>query len=139
MKRSFSAILPVAALLAVASLPAFGQGTPTRAFRQAFPLQGTADLRLANLAGRVELVRIQGNQLVVDATVHAQGDSGNETQKLLQGMKWVRAEDRHGKHDDSASWVRYRQDNNRIAMKHSSSVACRFLELYALILGAVVV
>lgn len=104
MKRSFSAILPVVALLVGASLPAFGQGTQTRAFRQAFPLQGTADLRLANLAGRVELVRIQGNQLVVDATVHARGDSGNETQKLLQGMKWVRAEDRHGNEEWALSY-----------------------------------
>lgn len=104
MRRAFSTILPAAALLIGAGLPAFGQGMQTRGFRQAFPLQGAANLRLANLAGRVELVRIQGNQVVVDANVHAQGDSGNETQKLLQGMKWVRAEDRHGNEEWALSY-----------------------------------
>lgn len=106
MRRAFSTILPVitvVALLLGAGLPAFGQGQ-TRAFRQAFPVQGTTELRLANLAGRIELLRIGGTRVVVDATVHAQGDSGNETQKLLQGMKWVRAEDRHGNEEWALSY-----------------------------------
>ncbi|HEX3125766.1 MAG TPA: DUF4097 family beta strand repeat-containing protein [Thermoanaerobaculia bacterium] len=103
MRRTISTILPVAALLVGASLPAFGQGQ-TRAFRQAFPVQGANVVRLANLAGRIELVRIQGNQVLVDATVHAQGESGNETQKLLQNMKWVKAEDRHGNEEWALSY-----------------------------------
>jgi DUF4097 and DUF4098 domain-containing protein YvlB len=110
MKRPFSRILLAAiATIGVAgvSLPvsaAAGAATQTRAVRQAFPIQGTTELRLANLAGRIELVRANGAQVVVDATIHAQGDSGNETQKLLQDMKWVRAEDRHGNEEWTLSY-----------------------------------
>jgi DUF4097 and DUF4098 domain-containing protein YvlB len=71
---------------------------------QAFPVRGTDELRLANLAGRIELVRGQGNQLVVDATIHAQGSSANQTQQLLQGMKWVKGEDRHGREEWTLSY-----------------------------------
>ena len=94
--RMFSAAPVITGLLALclAVAPATAE-IKTRAVRQAFPA-GTAELRLANLAGRVELVRGQGNQVVVDATVHAEGDSERETQALLQNMKWVRARDRHG-------------------------------------------
>jgi hypothetical protein len=73
----------------------------TRAFRHAFP-QGSAgatELRLANLAGRIELVRGQGKEVVIDATVHA--EAGGETQSLLQGMKWVKSRDREGREE----WV----------------------------------
>ncbi|MES1240326.1 MAG: DUF4097 family beta strand repeat-containing protein [Acidobacteriota bacterium] len=106
MKRAFSIILPAAVALCV-SLPASGaagDGTQTRAVRQAFPVQGATELRLANLAGRIELVRANGAQVVIDATIHAQGDSGKETQQLLQGMKWVRAEDRHGNEEWTLSY-----------------------------------
>ena len=72
----------------------------TRAFRQAFPAGGT--VRLANLAGRVELVRGQGREVVVEATVHA--DAGGETQKLLQGMKWVKSRDREGNEEWALSY-----------------------------------
>ena len=75
--------------------------------RQGFPVRGNAEnaeLRIGNLAGRIELVRANGAQVVVDATIHAQGDSARETQQLLQGMKWVRAEDRHGKEEWTLSY-----------------------------------
>lgn len=72
----------------------------TRAFRQAFPAGGT--IRLANLAGRIELVRGQGKEVVVEATVHA--DAGGETQKLLQGMKWVKSRDREGREEWALSY-----------------------------------
>lgn len=72
----------------------------TRAFRQAFPAGGT--VRLANLAGRVELVRGQGKEVVVEATVHA--DAGGQTQKLLQGMKWVKSRDREGREEWALSY-----------------------------------
>jgi hypothetical protein len=105
-----SIILPAIALAAGVSLPApamaaaAGDATQTRAVRQAFPVQGTTELRLANLAGRIELVRAAGAQVVVDATIHAQGGSGDETRKLLQDMKWVRAEDRHGNEEWTLSY-----------------------------------
>lgn len=104
MNRHISKIWLAAALAAGVCIPAWAQSTQTRAVRQAFPVRGDDELRIANLAGRIELVRGQGNQLVVDATVHAQGDSANETQQLLQGMKWVKAEDRHGKEEWTLSY-----------------------------------
>ena len=75
----------------------------TRGFRQAFPA-GKAELRLANLAGRVELVQGQGREVVVDATVHADAGSAARTQRLLQGMKWVKARDREGREEWALSY-----------------------------------
>lgn len=77
--------------------------TRTRNFRQAFPGQA-AELRLANLAGRVELTRGQGNQVVVDVTVHAAGSSAGETRKLLDGMKWVRSKGSDGRDEWALSY-----------------------------------
>jgi DUF4097 and DUF4098 domain-containing protein YvlB len=67
----------------------------TRAFRQTFPAQ-QGEIRLANLAGRVELVRAPGNQVVVETVVHAAGATESETRKLLDGMKWVKGTDGKG-------------------------------------------
>ncbi|HEX6863774.1 MAG TPA: DUF4097 family beta strand repeat-containing protein, partial [Thermoanaerobaculia bacterium] len=92
-----AAVLMLAAGLAPA---AFAAPTQTRAFRQAFPAQGT--IRLANLAGRVELVRGHGKEVVIEATVHA--DAGRDTQKLLQGMKWVKSRDREGNQEWALSY-----------------------------------
>src|SRR6185295_14471202 len=88
MKRSsrvpaFAAALTL--LAGVATIPALHAETQTRAFRQALPpLNG--EIRLANLAGRIEIVRGRGNEVVVDATIHAEAGSTAETQRLLQGM-----------------------------------------------------
>jgi hypothetical protein len=75
----------------------------TRAFRHAFPAAANAntELRLANLAGKVQLVPGSGNQVVVEATVHADAGKAAETQRLLQEMKWVRSTDRNG----NAEWA----------------------------------
>ena len=73
-----------------------GPATQTRSFRQAFPAQ-TGEIRLANLAGRVELVRAPGKQLIVETFVHAAGTSADETRALLNGMKWVRSTDSKGR------------------------------------------
>lgn len=73
----------------------------TRSFRQPFPA-GTAELRLANLAGRLELVRGQGSEVVVETTVHA--DAGGDTQRLLQTMKWVKSRDREGREEWALSY-----------------------------------
>ncbi|MFL6289391.1 MAG: DUF4097 family beta strand repeat-containing protein, partial [Thermoanaerobaculia bacterium] len=99
MRPGISNLMLAAALAAAVSLPAAAQ-PQTRAVRQAFPAK---DLRLANLAGRIDLIRGQGNQVVVDATIHAQGDSAKETQGLL-AMKWVKAEDRHGREEWTLSY-----------------------------------
>lgn len=91
MNTKRPAVLLAASLFAACALSA----AETRSLHQAFPA-GTAELRLANLAGRIDLVRAPGNQVVVDATIHAAGDSARETKELLDGMKWVRGEDREG-------------------------------------------
>src|SRR5262245_4166645 len=74
----------------------------TRAFRQPFPAKG--EVRLANLAGRIELVPGQGSDLVLDATVHADAGSAAENQQLLAGMKWVRSHDKKGREEWALSY-----------------------------------
>lgn len=101
MRPRISNLLLTVALAVGVSLPAAAQ-PQRRAVRQAFPASGS-ELRLANLAGRIELVRGQGKQVVVDATIHAEGDSDRETQSLL-GLKWVRAEDRQGREEWTLSY-----------------------------------
>jgi hypothetical protein len=90
-------ILSVASM---ASLAAVASAAPvkTRAFRQTFPAR-QGEMRLGNLAGRVELVRAPGNQVIVETVVHAAGESDRETQKLLDGMKWVRSTDNKGREE----------------------------------------
>jgi hypothetical protein len=71
----------------------------TRSFQQPFPAAG--EVRLGNLAGHVDLVRGQGTGVVVEATVHADFGNAAETQRLLQGMKWVKSQDKKGREE----WV----------------------------------
>ena len=99
-----SSALAAALMLALGLAAAPGRSTPkqTRSFRQAFP--AGAEVRLANLAGRIEIVRGQGTEVVVDATVHADGDSAAETQRLLQGMKWVKSHDKKGREEWALSY-----------------------------------
>jgi hypothetical protein len=69
-----------------------------RTFQQPFP--GGGEVRLANLAGRIEIQRGTGRDVVVDATVHADF-GGAETQRQLQSLKWVRGLDKKGREE----WV----------------------------------
>lgn len=93
-RRSARMAAWVFSMFAVAAVAA-AEPVETRAFRQTFPEQ-QGELRLGNLAGRVELVRAPGNQVIVETTVHAAGESASETRKLLDGMKWVRSKDGKG-------------------------------------------
>lgn len=68
----------------------------TKALHQTFPA-GTGEVRLANLAGKIELSPGSGREIVIDAVVHAEGSTASETQWLLQGMKWVASHDRKGR------------------------------------------
>jgi DUF4097 and DUF4098 domain-containing protein YvlB len=90
-------------LLTGIAVPALHAEPQTRAFRQAFPA-GQEEVRLANLAGRIEIVRGQGREMVVDATVYAEGSSAAETQRLLQGMKWVKSRDKKGRPEWALSY-----------------------------------
>ncbi|MBV8202150.1 MAG: DUF4097 family beta strand repeat protein [Acidobacteria bacterium] len=82
----------------------------TRSFRQDFPVTPGATLRLGNLAGRVELVAGTGNQVVIDAEVHAELPGSGETQRALQEMRWVKAQDSKGREEWDLSYPvdRYR-------------------------------
>src|SRR6476661_2666439 len=73
-----------------------------RSFQQPFP--ATGEIRLANLAGHIEIVRGQGPNVVVDATVHAEAGSAAETQRLLQGMRWVKGHDKKGRPEWALSY-----------------------------------
>jgi hypothetical protein len=91
------------AMTALAGVAAADAPLKTRAFRHTFPEQ-QGEIRIANLAGRIELVRAPGNQVIVEATVHAAGDSEAETRKLLDGMGWVRATDEKGRPEATLSY-----------------------------------
>jgi hypothetical protein len=85
----------IALALSAAFAATAGAAEATRSFQQAFPAGG--EVRLANLAGRVEIVRGQGRDLVVNAPVHGDFDDASETQRVLQNMKWVKSQDRKGR------------------------------------------
>jgi len=85
--------------LLAAGATAAAAETTTRGFRRAFPAAGK--VRLANLAGRIELVPIKGAEIVVETTVHAEGRDAAETRKLLDGMHWVKDRDKKGREE----WV----------------------------------
>jgi DUF4097 and DUF4098 domain-containing protein YvlB len=99
---AFSAGLVLAALSVATAASA--EALEGRLVRQSFPVTAGQTLRLANLAGRVDLVPGSGPQIVVEATVHAEGDSAAETQKLLAGMRWVRSHDSKGREEMALSY-----------------------------------
>jgi hypothetical protein len=99
------AALALAAIAALSAAPAAHAEAPqARLVRESFPVASGQTLRLANLAGRVDLVPGSGTQVVVEATVHAEGSSAAETQKLLAGMKWVKSHDSKGREELALSY-----------------------------------
>ncbi|HEY2291565.1 MAG TPA: DUF4097 family beta strand repeat-containing protein [Thermoanaerobaculia bacterium] len=73
-----------------------------RSFQQPFPANG--EVRIANLAGRVEIVKGQGPNVVVDTTAHADFSSAAETQQQLQGLRWVKGHDKKGREEWQLSY-----------------------------------
>jgi DUF4097 and DUF4098 domain-containing protein YvlB len=102
MRRTLPSML--AAVLVLLAGAASADSPETRVVRQSFPLAQGQGLRLANLAGRVDLVPGTGTQVVVEATVHAEGDSAAETRKLLAGMGWVPSHDNKGRPEMALSY-----------------------------------
>ena len=94
-----------AALGGTAALSAQEQ---VRSFQQPFP--ANAEVRIANLAGRVEIVKGQGPNVVVDATAHADFSGAGETQRQLQALHWVKGHDKKGREEWQLSYPveRYR-------------------------------
>ncbi|HRC86302.1 MAG TPA: hypothetical protein PK413_11880, partial [Thermoanaerobaculia bacterium] len=80
--------------LAVAASPA--SAASDRSFTKTFPVPADATLRLANLAGRIELSQAPGSELKVEAHVFAEGKDAAETRRLLDQMSWVEGRDKKG-------------------------------------------
>lgn len=101
------ASLVAAALIAGGADPLRAE-EQTRALRQKFPAAG--GLRLANLAGRIEIVQGTGAEVIVETTVHADAGSRGDTARLLSEMRWVRGKDRKGRDEWALSYSldRYR-------------------------------
>jgi hypothetical protein len=73
-----------------------------RSFQQPFP--ANAEVRIANLAGRVEIVKGQGPNLVVEATAHAEFGGVAESQRQLQDLRWVKGRDKKGREEWELSY-----------------------------------
>jgi hypothetical protein len=67
--------------------------TETRPLDQSFPLAAGETLRLANLAGAMEVEPGPAGEVRVEATIHAAGRNAGETRELLDGIEWVRHQD----------------------------------------------
>lgn len=93
------------ALLATAglalSLPAFA--IDQKNVSKSFPLPASGALRLANLAGQIEIVP-GGSEVKVEATVFADGKSASQTRELLDGMQWVETRDQKGNQEWALSY-----------------------------------
>lgn len=83
--------VPAAFLLLTALALAPAAQAASRTFTQTFPAD--APVRLANLAGAVELVAGSGDQVEVEATVYAQGEDAAETERLLSSLRWQESDD----------------------------------------------
>lgn len=100
--RPWIYIVALALLAATAAVPALA--VEQRTFRESFPLSSGDTLRLANLAGTLTLVPGTGSEVTVEATVYAEGRSASETQRLLQGMRWVDSRDSKGRAEKALSY-----------------------------------
>ncbi|HXO18320.1 MAG TPA: DUF4097 family beta strand repeat-containing protein [Thermoanaerobaculia bacterium] len=87
----------LAAALALVAAGAALAAPQTRQIHETFAWSPGQTLRLANLAGRVDLEPVHGGPLVVDGTIHAEGADAAETQKLLAGMIFVKSRDGKGR------------------------------------------
>ncbi len=76
-----------------------------RSFRVQLPASaGAQPIRLANLAGRIELVPGTADPMTVETTVYAQGRDAAETQELLGKVKWVKGKDAKGREEWALSY-----------------------------------
>ncbi len=97
-RRRFLAFAFVLLPLAGCSLkPGVTVETESRSFSETLPHVPGEVLRLANLAGAIELVPGSGDSVVIETTVHAAGRSAADTQKLLADMRWEKGRDREGR------------------------------------------
>jgi len=82
--------------------PALAADIAARTFHDTFPAGQT--VRLANLVGAVDLVPAPAGPVTVEVTVHARGEDAAETQRLLAGVRWIKARDRKGNEELALSY-----------------------------------
>lgn len=91
---SMSLVLLLALTVGCVDLVSYADAEPvdteTRTFTESFP--ASSPVRLANLAGSVEIVAGSGSEVVVEATVHAAGRNAEETEQLLNVLRWEEGE-----------------------------------------------
>lgn len=92
---------PIALLLALLAAVGAAHAEQTRSLPHRIPTAAGEEIRIANLAGRVEVVPAAAGPLQVVATVHAEGRDATETRRLLAAMEWARERDSSGK----PTWV----------------------------------
>ncbi|MGE5232490.1 MAG: DUF4097 family beta strand repeat-containing protein [Acidobacteriota bacterium] len=99
-------LLTVTAALAAILLPAAAAGADTysRTYRQSLDLSGSETLRLANLAGAVELVQGKAGAVVIEATIHGDLGDAATTRRVVDGMSWVESRDRKGRPEMALSY-----------------------------------
>lgn len=98
----YAALLAVPIVFAVA---ARADDLGKRSFRVQLPASGgDQPIRLANLAGRIELIPGTGDPMNVETTVYARGRDAAETQSLLQKVKWVKGRDSKGREEWALSY-----------------------------------
>ncbi len=74
----------------------------SRTFRETFP--AGQPVRLANLAGRVDLLPAPAGPMTVEVTVHARGEDAAETQRLLSGLRFIKSRDGKGREELALSY-----------------------------------
>ncbi len=92
MRHRAVPVLAAAVVVATAAAGIPAQAAmATKTVEQTFAAAG--QVRIANLAGHVELVPAANGPVKVVAVVNAEGDSSQETHDLLQAMTWVQEND----------------------------------------------
>jgi len=114
MNSRASKLLPLAAALLLAATAQVAlAGEPalqSKTFSQTFPLKAGETLRLANLAGSVELVPGKSGEVSVTVIAQAAGSGAADTQSLLDSLRWVETRDKKGRPEWALSYPvdRYR-------------------------------
>lgn len=72
-------------------------GLESRTLTARFTATPGETVRILNFAGEVDLVMGQGTEVVVEATIYAEGRDAAQTRRLLDGAAWVSFTGRHGR------------------------------------------
>ncbi|MCB1057501.1 MAG: DUF4097 family beta strand repeat protein [Acidobacteria bacterium] len=90
MRRFFAGLIPMIFLASASCAPQVGAlvSTETRELSHRIPAADGREVRIANLAGTVELTPGGAGEISIEAVLHAAGKNDAETQQLLDDMRW---------------------------------------------------